>query len=174
VDPRLQSVHLPYPRRQEFRDAREDILQARGTQTLVQEGETPPACLDSPLRDAPIDSQANTASIELPFRFALVEGNNVFPLKVGLNTLGRSSENDVVLKEHYVSRRHCAIIVHVGSACEVFDMASRNGTFLNENTLKGPLRLRSGDRIRICDRSFIFIERAAPSDSFVHDTQCAS
>jgi hypothetical protein len=169
----LQSVHLPFPRRQEFRDAREDILQARGQHTIAQEGETPPARVDSPA-NLPLDSQANTASIELPCRFALMEGNTIYPLKVGLNTLGRSSENDVVLKEHYISRRHCAIVVHVGSACEVFDMASRNGTFLNDHSLTGSHRLRSGDRIRICDRSFIFIERAAPSDSFINDTQCAS
>jgi len=171
VDPRLQSVHLTYPRRQEFRQAREDVLHARGNETLQLEGEMPAARIEE---RGPVDSQANTASIELPFRYALMDGDEVFPLKVGLNTVGRASENDVILKENYVSRRHCAIVVHASSGCEIFDMASRNGTFLNDRTLKAPHTLRSGDRVRICDRTFTFVERAAPSDSFVNDTQHAN
>ena len=38
VDPRLNSVHLEAPRRQEFRRAREVLLNARGWQTLAGEG----------------------------------------------------------------------------------------------------------------------------------------
>ena len=35
------------------------------------------------------------------------------PLKVGLNTLGRSSDNDVIIAEEFVSRRHCTILIHL-------------------------------------------------------------
>ena len=173
MDARLQSIHLSFPRRQEFRQAREEILQARGNETLLLEGEIPPARVDTPIIDA-AHSNANTALIELPFRFALTDGDVVYPLKIGLNSIGRSSDNDVILKEHYVSRRHLAIVVHTSDGCEVFDMASRNGTFLNDSTLSQPRFLRSGDRIRICDRSFTFVERAAPSGSFDHDTMHAT
>ena len=38
----------------------------------------------------------------------------IYPLKVGINTVGRSPDNDVVVQDCYISRRHCAILVHTG------------------------------------------------------------
>src|SRR5438132_13741863 len=35
-DPRLNSVHLEFPRRHEFRQAREALLEARGLRTLME------------------------------------------------------------------------------------------------------------------------------------------
>ena len=89
----------------------------------------------------------------------LVDKEFIYPLKVGVNTLGRSADNDVVVEDFHVSRRHCAILVHAGRACELHDTASKNGTYLNGTRLAGPTSLKSGDEIRICDRQFVFLAK---------------
>ena len=125
ADPRLNSVHLEAPRRQEFRRAREALLNARGFQTMAAEqGDL--RALDG--GDSHTFVQEPEQHAPAGLKYWLVDRDKVYPLRVGLNTIGRSPDNDVVVQDSYVSRRHCAIMVHVGSSCEVFDMASRNGT----------------------------------------------
>jgi pSer/pThr/pTyr-binding forkhead associated (FHA) protein len=84
-------------------------------------------------------------------RLALIEQQTRawFPLKTGLNAIGRFPENDIVLDERSVSRRHCIILVHVRGDCEIHDTASRNGTFVNGVRACKPVRLACGDQIRI-------------------------
>ena len=94
----------------------------------------------------------------------LMEKAAVYPLKVGVNTIGRLPDNDVVIQGPYVSRRHCAILVHAEDGCELYDIASKNGTFLNGLKLSGPTQLASGDEIRMCDRQFIFMSKKARQD----------
>src|SRR5947208_33618 len=57
----------------------------------------------------------------------LLDQGTVYPLKIGVNTIGRLPDNDVVIQGPYVSRRHCAILVHSGPKCELYDVASKNG-----------------------------------------------
>jgi hypothetical protein len=153
VDPRLNSIHLEPPRRQRFRAAREMLLGGRGPRTLGEEQIRALAELnDEP--DRTLDQLSDPAAGGL--QCYLVEGRDVYPLKVGINTLGRALENDVILPDRYISRRHCAILVHAGSGCELHDMASRNGTYLNDQAVSCPARLHSGDCIRLCDRRFVF------------------
>ena len=38
----------------------------------------------------------------------------------------------------------------------------KNGTFLNEAKLAKPTRLKCGDKIRVCDRQFIFLIKGQP------------
>jgi hypothetical protein len=73
-----------------------------------------------------------------------------YPLKTGLNTIGRLPDNDIVLERSTVSRRHCVILVHTWGACELHDTASRNGTFVNGQLLRRPIQLASGDQISLC------------------------
>src|SRR5207245_10896520 len=56
-DPRLNSVHLEFPRRHEFRRARELLLEARGLRTM-KEGQYEPAESDAiaMVRNGPDDS----------------------------------------------------------------------------------------------------------------------
>jgi pSer/pThr/pTyr-binding forkhead associated (FHA) protein len=89
----------------------------------------------------------------------------VYPLKIGLNTIGRMPDNDIVLEDAYVSRRHCAILVHAGDFCELHDVASKNGTLLNGHKIHGPTRLKSGDEIRMCNRNLVFMSRAGEAPS---------
>ena len=54
-------------------------------------------------------------------------------------------DNDVVVADPSVSRRHCAVVVHTGQTCEIHDTASKNGTYLNGRRIDGPTRLAGGD-----------------------------
>jgi pSer/pThr/pTyr-binding forkhead associated (FHA) protein len=91
--------------------------------------------------------------------FWLLDREGVYPLKIGVNTIGRLPDNDVVIQGPYVSRRHCAILVHAGDGCELYDIASKNGTYVNGLKLSGPTHLASGDEIRMCDRNFVFMSK---------------
>jgi hypothetical protein len=152
ADPRLNSIHLPDMRRQAYRHAREILLQARGYQTLCAVAEVDVDRHSQTVIVAP-DARAPEAT------YWLSQKERTYPLKLGVNTVGRSEDNDVIVADGCVSRRHCAILVHVTSGCELHDTASKNGTFLNGTRLSGPTRLRPGDEIRMCDQQFIFQAR---------------
>jgi hypothetical protein len=155
-DPRLNSLHLDPIRRQDFRRAREELLQARGTETIYAERQ------HSADHSGTLICQPGSAQVPPGVQFWLVDREFIYPLKVGLNTLGRSSDNDVVVEELYISRRHCAILVHHNGQCVLHDMSSRNGTCLNNVRITGPTPLQAGDEIRICNRRFIFLNRDGP------------
>jgi len=95
----------------------------------------------------------------------LVDREYIYPLKMGLNTMGRSADNDVVVEDLYISRRHCAILVHHDKSCVLHDTASKNGTFLNGAKISGPTQLKTGDEIRICNRQFVFLTRTDGHDA---------
>jgi hypothetical protein len=159
VDPRLNSLHLDPVRRQDYRRARDHLLQSRGDHTLYAERQGGP---DGGVSSTFIRNQAAGAPADL--KYWLVDKEFIYPLKVGLNTLGRSGDNDVVVEDAYVSRRHCAILVHLHRACELHDTASKNGTFVNGAKLAGPTALKSGDEIRVCDRQFVFLAKSDAPD----------
>lgn len=92
--------------------------------------------------------------------YVLVDGELVYPLKVGINTVGRFLDSDVFLCERHISRRHCVILVHTNGTADLHDTASRNGTLLNGKALSQPTALRSGDKLRLVDRDFIFLSMA--------------
>jgi len=136
ADPRFNSVHLDPPRREEFRRVWEVLLGARGSQTLSAERQ-------------PGDESGSRTCIrnlgEPPpraLKYWLVDRDFIYPLKVGVNTLGRATENDVVVEDAFISRRHCAILVHLNQTCEVYDTASKNGTFLNGTRLASTAPLK--------------------------------
>ncbi|HMF11547.1 MAG TPA: FHA domain-containing protein [Gemmataceae bacterium] len=169
-DPRLNSVHLDAPRRLLFRQARDGLLNARGYQTVAAE-EAPD---ESSSVNGPHTMVLQPDSTPPPgVRFWLVDKEFLYPLKVGLNTIGRAPENDVVVPDAYVSRRHCAILVHAGDGCELHDIASKNGTFLNGNKLGGPTPLAGGDEIRMCDRQMVFMARSDEAAAGPAQTQTA-
>jgi hypothetical protein len=154
-DPRLNSVHLENPRREIFRRARQELLGARGERTLNLAGA-------KQLPDLPCQTMVNIdADARAPegSDYWLLDKAGIHALKVGVNTIGRLPDNDVVLTGEFVSRRHCAILVHAGDGCEVYDIASKNGTFINGAKLSGPMPLAPGDQIRMCDREVVFMSR---------------
>jgi hypothetical protein len=153
VDPRLNSLHLDPIRRQDYRRAREALLHSRGHQTYYAERQ------EEGENNSPTMIRNDDADKALDLDYWLADKDFIYPLKVGVNTLGRASDNDVVVSDSYVSRRHCAVLIHHNRSCELHDTASKNGTYLNGVRLTAPALLKSGDELRICDHQFVFLAR---------------
>jgi hypothetical protein len=165
-DPRFNSVHLTAPRRQDYRRARQELFQACGNGTLYV-AENKPASSSGTIHQNVDEGSGDTPK---DAEFWLQEKEYTYPLKAGLNTLGRAPDNDVVVPDEFISRRHCTIVIHLHNGqCEVHDTASKNGTFLNGLKLAAPSVIRAGDEIRVCDRCFIFVTR----DAVQHNTRTA-
>jgi pSer/pThr/pTyr-binding forkhead associated (FHA) protein len=69
--------------------------------------------------------------------------------------LGRGSKAEIRLEDPFASAGH-ARIFEQGNIMVIEDMASTNGTYLNEELLEGPRPLHAGDRVRIGDSEFSY------------------
>jgi hypothetical protein len=147
-------LHLEPVRRQDFRRARDRLLRSCGSQTLRAEGgrdEEPGTHTPTLIpRDDPCPQTLT---------YWLVGREFIYSLKVGVNTLGRSGRNDVGVEDAFVSRRHCAVLVHLAGGCELHDTASKNGTYVNGTRVADPVLLKSGDEVRISNQQFTFLAR---------------
>ena len=93
-------------------------------------------------------------------------------LHIGVNPVGRLPDNSVVISDAHVSRRHCAIVVHASKKCEVHDMASKNGTFVNGAKISGPTLLKPGDEIGLGEYRLTFLgNQSAEAHSASGQTQ---
>jgi pSer/pThr/pTyr-binding forkhead associated (FHA) protein len=89
--------------------------------------------------------------------YFIQDGERVYPLQLGVNSIGRLPDNSVVIRDECVSRRHCAIVIHRNGMCELHDVASKNGTVVNGKKIHGPTRLHPGDKISLCSRQIVFL-----------------
>ncbi|MBN1660725.1 MAG: FHA domain-containing protein [Anaerolineae bacterium] len=71
-----------------------------------------------------------------------------FPLGNDVITIGRYSENDIVLADPQASRHH-AEIIREARRWVLHDLDSANGTFVNGRRITTPSVLRHGDLVRI-------------------------
>jgi hypothetical protein len=69
--------------------------------------------------------------------------------------LGRGEQADIQLQDTFASSQHARLAPH-GDVIVLEDLGSTNGTYLNEEPLRGPQPLHPGDKIRIGDSSFTF------------------
>jgi hypothetical protein len=74
----------------------------------------------------------------------------------GSVTLGRG-DVEIHLDDPFASSRH-ARISKQGHVLVIEDLGSTNGTYLNEEPLNGPQPLHPGDRIRIGDSEFSYVQ----------------
>ena len=89
--------------------------------------------------------------------FLVVEGRRQFPLEQPQITLGRKTENDIVLDSATVSRFHAQIRWRYGRFV-LYDLSNRNGrTRVNGETITDCV-LKSGDVITLSDVSLIYGE----------------
>lgn len=66
-------------------------------------------------------------------------------------TIGRSSENNIVINDAKVSRTHLQLVQNDNGVCSVVDLNSANGTFVNGQKITGEVHLQPHDIIRIGD-----------------------
>ena len=71
-------------------------------------------------------------------------------------TLGRG-DVEIQIEDPFASSRH-ARISRQGYVLMIEDLGSTNGTYLNEEPLSGPQPLHPGDRIRIGDSEFSYLQ----------------
>ena len=75
-------------------------------------------------------------------------------------TLGRSSRNDIVIKDKFVSKNHLKIIDD-NQAYFIEDLGSANGTFLNGAKIEPNevIELQNNDKIGVGFIQFIFVDK---------------
>ncbi len=147
-DPRLNGSHLDVARHDQYDAAIDELLDDRGPVTSEADPlARPPSVPRAPVRrEAPPPGGTYTL-------VSLADGRR-HALRVGINAIGRFRENDVVLTPNHVSRRHCVVLVHATGGCEVYDTASRNGTWVNRRRV-GRVDLLPGDVLIVTDQKFL-------------------
>lgn len=71
-------------------------------------------------------------------------------------TIGRSSSNDIQIPQEHVSRQH-AVISYRDGIFMINDLASSNGTFVNDQQVEEPFPLFAGDKIRLFEPELDFL-----------------
>ncbi len=78
-------------------------------------------------------------------------------------TIGRSSENNIVINDAKVSRIHLQLVQNDNGICSVVDLNSANGTFVNGQKITGEVCLQPNDVIRIGNTTLPWQEYIKPS-----------
>ncbi len=71
--------------------------------------------------------------------------------------LGRGDQAEIRLEDPFASSQHARLSVQ-GGMVVVEDLGSTNGTYLNEELLHGAQALHPGDRVRIGDSEFTYLD----------------
>lgn len=81
---------------------------------------------------------------------------NTLPLRSSVMTMGRASENHIMISDNNVSRHHATLFVNKDSI-QIMDEKSRNGVLLNEKKIEPgkKITLKHGDRIQIGPHGFV-------------------
>lgn len=81
--------------------------------------------------------------------FVLLWRQTEFVLKGGENIIGRDAgAADVIIPSTGVSRRHASIMIDEEGA-SIFDLSSKNGTFVGSDRIESSRELEDGDEIRV-------------------------
>jgi two-component system cell cycle response regulator len=86
---------------------------------------------------------------------------SIFNLPIGETVVGRNPDCSIPLDFHGISRRHFTISVD-DSEVTLTDLASANGTYLNNNKVTAPLVLKRGDMIKIGSVAMKFLPKGDP------------
>jgi len=88
---------------------------------------------------------------------------DVFPVPIGITTIGRQAGTDLILPHTQVSRLH-ARLEAVADECHITDSGSSNGSYVNGARLtpEVPVLLKHGDIIKIGPFELGFVMEAAP------------
>jgi adenylate cyclase len=76
--------------------------------------------------------------------------------------IGRHPENDFILQESWISRRHAMIQQESNQHYHIIDLGSANGTFVNGSRIVTPTPLHTGDTIALGKTELTFNQQSAP------------
>jgi hypothetical protein len=93
---------------------------------------------------------------QIPRAFLVVQGRRHFPLNKEIIAIGRLPENDLVLNDRHVSRRHAQLRAEKGHY-RIIDLQSTAGTRVNGRPIKEKV-LRPGDVITLARVELIYGE----------------
>jgi pSer/pThr/pTyr-binding forkhead associated (FHA) protein len=92
----------------------------------------------------------------------LLINNQILPIDKDVITIGRKLENDLVIKDFLISRKHAEIRFENGKY-HICDLNSTGGTFLNQEKITKSI-LYSGDIIFLAGVPMMYIEDNAKLD----------
>jgi hypothetical protein len=81
--------------------------------------------------------------------FLLLPDKHHYQLNKGTSEIGRQMENDFVFDNPYVGRRHAKIVQEKENLFRLYDLGTKNGTWLNGRRLNQPVLLEADDEIRL-------------------------
>ena len=81
----------------------------------------------------------------------------VFPLMKNEITIGRDINNEIVINDAEISRKHCRLVM-TADGFVIEDLGSTNGTWVNERRISSQHLLRSGESIRLGDNITLIYE----------------
>lgn|SRR5690606_24191785 len=95
----------------------------------------------------------------------LINRKDTLPFKVkeyyplgGEVYLGRGNDNEIVIKDPYISKKHLRIVKDEDNYF-LEDLASANGTYVNGHRLMDVVKLKNGDRISVGQIEFLFVNK---------------
>ena len=108
-----------------------------------------PASSDTVVFSRPGGEPASPSSATRAYLLVQTDGAPPVQFDLGgpLISIGRASDNDVIVDDGLVSRHHCQLKLQHG-AYSFADLGSRNGSFVNGQPVS-EIALGPGDRIRI-------------------------
>jgi pSer/pThr/pTyr-binding forkhead associated (FHA) protein len=82
--------------------------------------------------------------------------------------IGRSKDCDIQIREEGISRRHVSVKLE-NNLFTVEDQGTSNGTFVDKKRIEGPVKLKAGSRLQICNHhltlTFLEEEKGKPQNS---------
>jgi len=81
----------------------------------------------------------------------------VFPLMKNEITIGRDINNEIVINDAEISRKHCRLVM-TADGFVIEDLGSTNGTWVNERRISSQHLLRNGESIRLGDNITLIYE----------------
>jgi len=111
--------------------------------------------------ERPQRTDAPTESANTPALICLTsDGPRPFALAKGTTTIGRSSDCDIQILTHFVSREHARITVSPRGGVLIEDLGSTNGVFVNSVRIDRQ-ELHHGDLVTVGESQFRFLETMA-------------
>jgi len=122
----------------------------------VRDDRAMPVSSDTMVFNRPNSEPASPDSATRAYLLVSTEGSAAVQFDLGgpLISLGRGSDNDVILDDPLVSRHHCQLKLQHG-AYSFADLGSRNGSYVNGQQVS-EVALGPGDRIRVGDTEIEF------------------